>query len=140
MATCARRAGHAQECRTAQALEDHRQRKTERRWGQTLEAAEDRARWRKSSKFTRYGLAEVRFNQMLEDQGYACAICREPFTRQLPRVDHDHNCCKVPPNGVSRSCGECVRGLLCVRCNTWLGWLEKYGGGLVHQYLGRPAS
>jgi hypothetical protein len=64
---------------------------------------------------------------MLEDQGHACAICREPFIEQRPRIDHDHNCCKVPPNGVSRSCGKCVRGLLCVRCNTWLGWMDKYG-------------
>ena len=39
-------------------------------------------------------------------------------------VDHDHACC---PTG-GRSCGKCARGLLCVRCNSCLGWLETYGG------------
>jgi hypothetical protein len=57
---------------------------------------------------------------------------------QRPRIDHDHSCCPVPLSGVSRSCGKCVRGLLCVRCNTWLGWLEKYAES-ARTYLGSAA-
>jgi len=34
-------------------------------------------------------------------------------------IDHNHRCCP----GVY-SCGRCIRGLLCRRCNTGLGWIE----------------
>jgi hypothetical protein len=76
---------------------------------------------------------------MLEEQDYACGICREPFGENAPRIDHDHKHCPPRPSGVSYSCGKCVRGLLCVRCNTWLGWLEKRGG-LVQDCLSRYSS
>jgi len=38
-------------------------------------------------------------------------------------VDHDHNCC----NGV-KSCGKCVRGIICNRCNKAV---DKYETGLM---------
>ena len=85
------------------------------------------SQWKRApSRLGRFGMTEARFDALLEAQGRACAICREPFEDQRPRIDHDHACWPVPPSGVSRSCGKCVRGLLCVRCNTWLGWMEKY--------------
>ncbi len=35
-------------------------------------------------------------------------------------IDHDHGCC---PN--SNSCGRCIRGLLCTRCNLRVGSFES---------------
>jgi len=37
-----------------------------------------------------------------------------------PNQDHDHVCCSG-----KKSCGKCLRGLLCHGCNTKLGALEN---------------
>lgn len=51
-------------------------------------------------------------------------------------VDHDHNCCP----GSDKSCGKCVRGLLCKKCNTGIGMLGDSVEGLEQavQYLKAP--
>lgn len=61
----------------------------------------------------RYNIDEAEFNRLLALQDGHCALC---FHSEKLVVDHDHACC---PGG--RSCGECVRGLLCVRHNLLLG-------------------
>ncbi len=63
-----------------------------------------------------YGVDEVRFNSMLEDQNYLCPGCDKDLRNAKIDVDHDHACCPGP-----RSCGVCVRGLLCHQCNVALG-------------------
>lgn len=68
----------------------------------------------------KYGLTADRYAAMLEAQGGACAICRripDPSGRMKRLgVDHDHGCCPG-----DRSCGKCVRGLLCSGCNGMIG-------------------
>lgn len=58
---------------------------------------------------------KVPYTKMLQEQNGLCAICGEADEKSLA-VDHDHSCC---PKGTS--CGDCVRELLCRRCNTTLG-------------------
>jgi Recombination endonuclease VII len=49
-------------------------------------------------------------------------MCHAPFEDAQPIfIDHDHACC---PNN-KYSCGKCVRGLLCLGCNTTLGLIER---------------
>jgi hypothetical protein len=66
-------------------------------------------RWRKSN-LKKFGLDIEKYNAILEQQDYKCAICGieiNKLKRNLA-IDHDHKTGKV-------------RGLLCFRCNVTLG-------------------
>lgn len=66
----------------------------------------------------RFGLSLEQLKAMYVEQDFKCKICKLKCTRYTNlSIDHDHNCC--PENG--RSCGKCVRGLLCASCNHGLG-------------------
>lgn len=58
------------------------------------------------------------YNEKLNEQNGVCAICRQKCFKRLS-VDHDHVCCPYGRN--KKSCGKCVRGLLCSKCNHALG-------------------
>ena len=68
-----------------------------------------------------YNLSVEQVEEKSRQQGHRCAICRKPCeVNTVLSVDHDKRCC--PGN---RSCGKCVRDLLCFRCNTVLGKVEE---------------
>lgn len=71
----------------------------------------------KSKKLlARYGITQEQFDSMLLAQDGLCAICKGPPGSRAFHVDHDHACCSG-----AKSCGGCVRGLLCFGCNAGLG-------------------
>lgn len=76
-------------------------------------AKRDRANLRK------HGITQEWYDKTLEAQGGGCAICNEPPRERRFSVDHDHACCPG-----KNSCGMCVRGLLCQRCNAGIGMLK----------------
>lgn len=61
------------------------------------------------------------YRAMLVAQGGVCAVCRrsDPSGRRLA-VDHDHRCCSER----GKSCGKCIRGLLCGPCNMSIGHMR----------------
>ena len=69
---------------------------------------------------TMYGLSPEQYESLLNSQERKCAICKvllDNLTNSTrPYIDHDHSCCSG-----AKSCGKCVRGMLCHHCNTSLG-------------------
>jgi hypothetical protein len=64
-----------------------------------------------------FGITPEQYDTILDEQGGVCRLCERPpgESRKLA-IDHDHECCEG-----KRSCGDCIRGLLCGNCNTALG-------------------
>jgi len=59
-----------------------------------------------------YGITLEEYNQMLDEQNNCCKICGGINNGRTLHVDHNHDTSKV-------------RGLLCIKCNSHLGWYER---------------
>ena len=84
--------------------------------GNTYEYDRLRHHNRKNYLKHKWNLDIVDFDRMSKD---GCQICGE-VPEVNYHVDHDHACC--PGNG---SCGKCVRGVVCARCNTLVAKYER---------------
>jgi hypothetical protein len=75
----------------------------------------DRYMWRT------YGLSIDQYEEALAAQGDGCAICGRGESQDglSLSVDHDHTCCPG-----TKTCGRCIRGLLCRNCNWVLGQMQ----------------
>lgn len=68
----------------------------------------------------RFGLTVENYIDLERSQNGLCKVCKKPETQKRRlSVDHDHSCCPGP-----NSCGKCIRGLLCFRCNAVLGQIN----------------
>ncbi|NKX56269.1 endonuclease domain-containing protein [Arthrobacter mobilis] len=68
-----------------------------------------------------FGITIDRYEEMLAEQGGVCARCKQPETNgKRLSVDHNRKCCPT-----YKSCGRCVRRLLCHRCNWIVGRAEE---------------
>lgn len=90
--------------------------------------------WNRKAHLLRFfNLTEDQFEALLTSQGGVCACCGTDqwgSPSGVPAVDHDHSCCPG-----KRSCGKCVRGLLCMSCNTLAGVFEHPKKDLILAYL-----
>ena len=67
------------------------------------------------TNWKRHHISEEKYIEMFCLYEGKCHACKINFATN---IDHDHKCCNKP-----RSCGKCVRGLLCHQCNSALGLL-----------------
>lgn len=110
------RPGGIAPCGTTAAYQWHKQhdevldRKCKQAWSE----------YHKEKRYKLHGLTREQFEALLISQHGLCAICGtdEPGGSGRWHIDHDHACCPS-----KRSCGRCIRGLLCMRCNMALGLL-----------------
>lgn len=65
-----------------------------------------------------YGITKEQFDEKMASQDSKCAICRRELER--PDLDHSHACCPS-----KKSCGKCIRGILCRPCNTLIGLAQE---------------
>jgi hypothetical protein len=66
----------------------------------------------------RFNLTPEQYIDLSNAQNNVCKICNNSENKRLS-IDHDHSCC----NG-QFSCGKCIRGLICSRCNRTLGMVN----------------
>jgi hypothetical protein len=88
---------------------------------------------------SKYGISLEDYEKLLERQGGVCGICGavpEACSGNVGRlgpmlsVDHDHTCCP----GV-KTCGKCIRGIVCGACNRALGFVDLVGLAVIAKYL-----
>jgi hypothetical protein len=70
---------------------------------------------------TKFGLTLEQHKEMYLSQNGCCALCHEPIEYDSVQTDHNHVTGKV-------------RGLLCRRCNVFVGYLEKNEGLLYDAF------
>jgi hypothetical protein len=72
-------------------------------------------------QFAHYRLTAVQWDALFEAQGGRCASCASVNPgAQGWHTDHDRNCCPTS----RKTCGACLRGILCGNCNTAIGLLS----------------
>lgn len=105
----AKRKDPSNRCKACQAI-------VSRRWVE--EHPEESALLFRKAWLKRYNMTLADYDNLLAAQGGRCAICKTGVPGGTGRfhIDHDHACC---PERM-RSCGKCVRGLLCSYCNMHL--------------------
>lgn len=72
----------------------------------------------------RYRLTAVQLQFLLLVE--LCPICGIELTEKGSAIDHDHSCCDSDP-----TCGECVLGIICVKCNAGIGYFDNHPGAMM---------
>ncbi|MGE3487469.1 MAG: endonuclease domain-containing protein [Nitrospira sp.] len=64
-----------------------------------------------------FGITVKKLIAFYSKQDGRCKICKLKLLVEELCIDHDHKCCPRR----AKSCGKCIRGLLCTQCNFMIG-------------------
>ena len=90
-----------------------------------------------------HNITPMAYMELIAIHNGACALChyKPEKSEKVLQIDHDHKCC-LDLDKISKTCGKCIRGLLCYNCNAMIGHYEKNKGDLKIQefdnYLNKP--
>jgi Recombination endonuclease VII len=73
-----------------------------------------------------YKLTLNSYAKLVFEQNGLCKACKRLPDRRGFHIDHDHQCCPRV-----KTCGKCIRGLLCGKCNSSLGYAGDSVGTLL---------
>lgn len=102
--------GTCKRCHTDYMIAYYKKNETQRKIKNRLNSGSD-------TNWKRHKISKEKFEQMIAEFNGKCHTCK---LNEARNIDHDHSCC--PGN---RSCGKCVRGILCNQCNTTLGLVKE---------------
>jgi len=110
--------------RSKKSRDTHRSRETHRQQMAAWKVAnpERYAEMRFVYRTRRFGMTPEGYRALLASQDGRCAACGSSDPQASHGqfgIDHDHSCCPG-----KKSCGKCVRGLLCNGCNTALAHVK----------------
>lgn len=116
------RVSKCDDCRKARKRDDWHRQADEHSVARRKRYAEDpeyRRRLLSAQYKNKYGISLDDRDSMLAAQGGVCANPGCAVSDPGPKgwmTDHDHSCCPSP-----NTCGECLRGIVCMSCNLALG-------------------
>lgn len=104
-------ASHSEACKSSQ-----------RRYRQRTPRIHKPDTLRESRLLYLYKMTVDMYESLLSLQNGHCALCQavQGDSERRMAVDHNHECCSG-----KRSCGKCLRGILCANCNRKIGFLEQ---------------
>lgn len=70
---------------------------------------------------SKFGITLEDWDRILVEQSGRCYLCSRPLQggRTDIHIDHDHDCCPG-----RKTCGKCIRGLACQKCNQGVGQFD----------------
>lgn len=86
-----------------------------------------------------YGISAEFQRRLWEFQGETCPCGRQPT--RFPDTDHDHRLAREHDHPVEQACEECMRGMCCRACNTYV--LGRYSAEQLRalaRYLEDPPA
>jgi hypothetical protein len=118
---CKKRSGAALVARWAKQHPD-RIREHKRRYNASTQGQTATKAYNREARFAKYGSDRAWYEAQLQAQDGRCAICRADSPggkTNAWHIDHDRSCC-----GAQGSCGKCLRGILCAKCNLGVGQFD----------------